>query len=153
MLPIGQSRPSFEVTFPVCTSLLLLPCLLRSRRQSVVLETCLFLFLSLSISFPHAASSASFGRSALPPLLCRTERDQMERKREKEYSHTCARSDGRRWRSNSVHTARQAVDPCELLEFWRGLLTLSQDFFINIFLLGSWRLILINLPWVCVNNR
>jgi len=61
MLPIGQSRPSFEVTFPVCTLLLLLP-LLRSRHQVVVLETtCLFLFSFFL--FLTGASSAFFTAS------------------------------------------------------------------------------------------
>lgn len=72
-------------------------------------------FLSLSLShsfflFFMDASSASFSRSASPPLLCHIhrERDQMKRKRKKENSHTCARRDGRRRRSNGVHTKRIA---------------------------------------------
>lgn len=77
MPPIGQSRPSFEVTFPVCTSRWLLLPLLRLRYQTVVVlqasSCCAFsLFFSLSLT---SASSASEHRSAHTLLLCCTKRE------------------------------------------------------------------------------
>lgn len=132
MLPIGQSRPSSEVTFPVCT-------LCRCRLSYALgCQPRLFLevssYFSLSLSFRHERfSSAFFGRSAPSLLPCRTVRYSTERKRES--SHTCAKTDGRGWRSDSVprETSHQAVDPARILARCRIVIVMSANIPVEVF--------------------